>query len=55
MGFAPVQQTVRAVHDDVMVRWDYNPLWAYSYTEVLDLTLRAATAGITAVVQATLK
>ena len=54
-GFAPVQQTVRAVHDDVIVRWDYSPLWAYNYTEVLDLTLRAATAEITAVVQATLK
>ncbi|MDF1552514.1 MAG: hypothetical protein P1P84_05595 [Deferrisomatales bacterium] len=54
-GVAPLRQTVTAEYDDLITRWEFDPRDAYSYTDVLDQTLRVATAEITAIVQTTLQ
>ncbi|HSH69796.1 MAG TPA: hypothetical protein VK997_07750 [Deferrisomatales bacterium] len=54
-GVPSLRQSVAAEYDDLITRWEFDPRDAYSYTDVLDQTLRVATAEITAIVQTTLK
>ena len=50
-GVPPLRQTVTAEVDDLITRWEFDPRDAYSYTDILDNTLRVATARITEIVQ----